>query len=155
MGDLNGTEVEDYLVASVQIEPMAMQEEYVRIAPDLAYWNDRYAKVLKSFQIAKLEVETTEARLYIQQRNAMLDEGKKPTEAQINTAVTIDPELREVKMELIMAEVEKVRIAGVCDAVRTKRDMLVSLGATMRAEYASEPSIRAQARDVRRVRENG
>jgi hypothetical protein len=155
MAQLNELEVEDYLADSVQIEPMALQEEYVRIAPDIAYWNARYSKALEMFLRSKIDLDTTEARQYIAHRERMLNAGAKVTKAQIEAAVTTDQQVIEARMLLVAAEVEKNRLNGVCEAVRTKRDMLVSLGAHVRAEMQGDPSLRTESADVRRRQGNG
>jgi len=49
--------------------------------------------------------------------------------------------------------VEKIRLYGVIDAVRTKRDMLISIGAQVRAEMESDPSIRERSRGRKLVNE--
>ena len=53
----------------------------------------------------------------------------------------------------LAAEVDLVRAKGVCEAVRTRKDMLVSLGAQVRAEMGGEPSVRQQHRLNRELHE--
>ena len=47
------------------------------------------------------------------------------------------------------ADGRRLKLQGVLDAVRTKKDMLVSLGASMRAEMQGDPSIRAAHAEAR------
>lgn len=142
-----GVEVEDYLAQSVQIEPLALQEEYVRLPGDVAYWNERYAVALRAHLVLKIDYEKAESRVRIETRETMLADTaakSKPTESMIDAAVAQDEDLRDLRIKLIEAEVEKVRLHGVLEAVRTKRDMLISLGAHVRQEMDHDPVVREQ-----------
>jgi hypothetical protein len=134
---------EEYLRDCVHINEIALNEEYVRIPADLAFWNAKYADAQKAFLLAKLRLETGEAKLYIFHRERMTT-GKGPTEAQVDAACKSDPAYEAMRRETIDAEAGMLAIRGTCEAVRTKREMLVSLGATMRAEMQGDPVIRSQ-----------
>ena len=53
--------VDAYLYDCVNVEPEALQEEFVRIPADLAYWNERYAQAHREHLLAKLDAERAEA----------------------------------------------------------------------------------------------
>jgi len=149
MAKLGELDVEQFLHDAVQIEPLALQEEYIRVAPDLAYFNERYSRALERSMIAKLAVDQTEARLQIAVRQALLNTSQKITEALVEASVTTHEDMTTAREEQIQADVEKSRLHGVLDAIRTKRDMLVSLGAHVRSELQGDPSLRVQAQNVR------
>lgn len=135
---------------AVEIEPLALQEEFIRVPSDLAHWNERYAHTLRSYLLAKAEVKELEARLSLEYRETL----EKPTERAIETSVDADSRMVEARLRLIEAEVAKVRTDGVLEAIRAKRDALVSLGAHIRAELQGDPSLRTQARGYREMHQN-
>jgi len=156
---LQEIEVDAYLADTVQIEPLALEEEFIRLPADLAYWNERYSQAVRAFLISKIEVERCGARLHLEVRTRLMGvavpEGAKskgPTVADIEAAVESEPELQAARMRALDAEVDKVRLQGVLDAVRAKRDMLVQLGARARIEMEADPVIRdrIQARQAQR-----
>jgi hypothetical protein len=71
----------------------------------------------------------------------------------VESAVEMDQRNFDAKMRAIEAEVDEKRLRGVLDAVRTKRDMLISLGAHVRIEMEHDPVIREEVRGRRLVRE--
>lgn len=137
-------EVGEYLWECVRIDPLVIQEEYVRLPSDLAYWNERYASAYRFWLEIKDRRERTEAQLAVTLRKDLeLELAHNPhrtgkvTVGEVAGAVASSEEYRSVRAKEIGAEAEKVRLWGVLDAIRTKRDMLVSLGATQRAEMES------------------
>lgn len=154
-GNLNGIDVEDYLLDCVRIEPLAIQEEFVRCPRDLAYWNERYANAYEEQVTAKLDLERLEGmtRIRIEAQHADAKPPKKVTVPTLDALVLNDDAVYAAKVRHLKAEVETVRIKGVLDAVRSKRDMIVSIGAHIRAEMAGDPSLRSLARDSRTIAE--
>lgn len=143
-------EPDEYLRQCVRIEPLAIQEEYVRLPSDLAYWNARYASALRQHMMAKIESERVAARLRIELREQLLGRNAKVTESMVDSAVETHPDWQTARLEEIDAEVRKVQLHGVLDALRTKREMLISLGAHVRKEMDHDPAIRREQRDARR-----
>ena len=141
-----------YVADSIRIEPMAIQEEFIRVAPDLACWTTRLSTANEGYQLAKWRAEKTEAKLRVHHRETLLQLTSKVTESQVDAAVTLDPETDVARLNLIRAEAEKIRIAGLCEAVRAKREMLVSLGAHVRSEMQGDPVIRNQHASQRGAR---
>ena len=159
--EINGLSVGAFVKDSVDIEPMALEQEYQRVPSDLAYWNERYARALKVHLTCKAGEKTYEAYLKIEHREALhaAREGEKSgsgrvTESMVEAAVLTDPRYQKFQDERVNAEVEKVRIAGILDALRAKKDMLVSLGAHVRQEMEGDPVVRAAHADAKRYRES-
>lgn len=126
-----------------RIEPLALEEEFVRLPGDLAYYSGMYADAYESWLKAKLQRETRYARAYQERKSFLLSTSKgRVTEAEVESEVAQDPDYLEAKAEEIACESEKVRLGGIVDAVKTKRDALISIGAHQRAEWASDPTIR-------------
>ncbi len=168
MAKLHDIDVEDYLLQSVDIEPLALEEEFIRLPPDLAYWNHQFADAVREYSRSKFLREQTAARLHTELREEIMyaakeaaktaiEDGatkssvkvKSPTIADIEAAVLTNEEYVEAREREIEAEANKARLYGIVDAVRTKRDMLVQMGANRRAEMQGDPSIRQEARGAR------
>lgn len=149
MAKINELNVDDYLLDCVNVEPLQIQEEFVRVPRDLAYWNQRYADAYEAFLRAKVELERTEGMRRLHIRAQLEDAGVKITEALVDAKLSVDEEVYTAKVTLLEAEAAKVRLNGTLDAVRSKRDALVSIGAHIRAEMAGDPSIRNEHRAAR------
>src|ERR1019366_3237278 len=110
-----------------KILPEAIQEEFIRMPADLAFWNERTADALRAHLLAKLAQDETHARLYIHHRERMAAAGHKSTEQQVENAVDTDPEMHEANLRFVDTKVDYERVRGVVGAVSTKKDMLMSL----------------------------
>ena len=151
-GDVNP---DTYLAECVHIDPLAVQDEYVRVSADLAYWNAQYAKSVRDSLIAKVELDILERELYPKCRQVLEDGGVRPTEAAIDiectspraTTIGHSDAWKAAKRQLAEAEADKAKAYGVVDAVRAKKDLLISLGAHIRAEMERDPVLRDQQRN--------
>ena len=155
---LNDIEVEKYLKQAVQIEPMALEEEFVRLPADIAYWNERHARSLREYLEAKTERERKLGELmcdpkFFEAVEASL--GKKPTVEQLKGAVQSDERYIAAKVRENGADVERQRLRGCMDALGTKRDMIVQLGAHVRLEMMHDPVVRRNMARVRNVDYDG
>lgn len=156
MALIQDVEVEQYLRDCVNIEPLALNEEFIRLPADVAYWNERYSKAYRGWSTAKVELDRIRAQKNLEIREAAKTGGGKVTEAYVESLIEVDPAYVNSRMTLIEAEVEKTRLYGVLDAIRTKREMLVSLGAQIRQEMAGNPQLRSEMHaQTFRAREEG
>lgn len=130
----------------VKIEPLAMQEEFVRMPADLAYWNAKLADVDKRFLLAKAQSEHSWAKLWLTTREKLLLSDGKATEKLIENTALADPEWQKAHLALVEVEAERSSIKGTVDAIRAKKEMLISLGATIRAEMDGDPMVRREHR---------
>jgi hypothetical protein len=80
-------------------------------------------------------------------REELLAKGDKATEKTVEASVECDAEYQEVRYRYVEAEAEKVRLAGIMEAMKSKKEMLISLGANLRVEMGSDPMIRSQQRE--------
>lgn len=135
---------DEFLKDSVQIDTLQLQEEYTELPAQLAYWNEQYAKALREYLHAKIARVRLHAKLYFEKRAAL---SGKVTEASVDAAIETDPRYCNSRDEEADAEAEATRLRGVVESVRTKKDMLVSLGAHIRAEMVGDPSVRRRHRD--------
>lgn len=164
MAQLHDIEVDEYLAASVQVEPLALQEEFVKLPSDLAYWGERYARAWRAFNLAKIKRDRVAADLHTSLREALFEaskasateaatsggkvkvSAKAPTVGDIDAAVLVHPDMVAAEQEVLDTEVEKVRLWGVLEAIKCKKDMLVQLGAQARAEMQGNPLINEESR---------
>jgi len=142
--EIGDVEVTQYLKECVTIEPMALEEEFIRVPSDLAYWGARFADAQRDAALAKLRRDEVEAAIDAEHRTVAASSGEKVTEKVIASRVAQDDRMKAVEIELIDADARAQRARAFCDAVRAKRDMVIALGSQVRAEMAADPSIRQQ-----------
>ena len=155
MAKLHDLEVDDYLEQCVSLYPETLNEEFVRLPADIAYWTHRFGEALRAHLRAKMEAERTRSRLRMEHR-AKLEGVKDPatgkpakaTESMVDAAVDMDPAWELARLAEIDAEVERVRLQGVCRALETKGHMVTALGNQILAEKRSDPALRSMARDA-------
>lgn len=151
-----GITVEKFLDDCVRIHPELLSEEFVSIPAHLAYWGERHARALR--QVLALETEVARAKdeqkekraqLYVQLYDERAEKGEKTSEKVMENLVDAHEDVRLAREAVMLArqrldsaEAEKARLWSVCDAIRTKKDMLVSLGAHVRAEMSHDPMLR-------------
>lgn len=146
-------EVEKYLKDAVHIEPMALEEEFIRIPSDLAYWNEKYAVSLREYLTAKAERERIEGQLMCDPTFAAELEteiGKRPTVDQLKGGIRNNERYISAQVRERAADTERHRLRGCVDAIGAKRDMLISLGAHHRLEMMGDPIVRRNMADARR-----
>lgn len=146
----NTPDAREYLARATKIDPLQLQDEFVRAPSDVAYWNDRYADAIAEYLVTKIERERIVGML-------MTDAGladelelrleKKPTVDQLKAYVNTKEEYLEARGREARADAEQKRMRGVVEALSTKRDMLISLGAHIRLEMQQDPLLRRTARD--------
>lgn len=153
MAKLHDIDVNDYLASCLDIEPTAIQEEYVRAGADIAYWNRKRAEAMKAFRLAELATKRIKARLRMELRETLTAAHGKATESMVDSAVeTHDEYLRACEAQ-IEAECEYEKLRGDLDGVKKTKDMLVSMGADMREEMRGDFILREQRKGARIVRE--
>jgi hypothetical protein len=151
--DLSGEDLRDYLREAVRIDPLSLQDEYIRLPADYAFFNEVYRKKLEAHLLAEAEMKRIFAGQMMVASERVMPNGKSPTVDQQKALVESSEEYVEAKREAIGAEVDMVEARGVLEAIRTKREMLVSLGATVRQEMQHDPAVRDRARADRAARE--
>lgn len=142
------------VLAATQIDPLALDDGFTKIAAQLATFNERYYSALRKHLAAKATVDRKWAQLYIAIREEMNDAGEKVTEAQLKAQIEAHDDYFHARMVAVDAEADKARLWGVLDALRAKKDALISLGANARAEMSGAPSIRGERRGARDVERN-
>lgn len=135
-------DLERYLRECVQILPEVIEEEYVRFPADFAFWNARYAAAFERWLRLKVERELTYNHLLGEVRAELETIKTKATVSEVESEALRRREFLDAKLAEVQAEAEKVRLYGVMEALRSKREMLISLGAHIRLERSQDPMIR-------------
>lgn len=129
------------LARATSIVPETINEEFVAVPGDLAYYGGRWATAHEE----KLRAEHARERLEAELRQALREQKNagvlKASEDAIADMVEASPAYVLAREREIAADAAKTRIGVVIDAIRAKKDALISLGAQLRAER-DEISIR-------------
>lgn len=129
------------------INELQLQSEFTRIAADIARWNELFAEATADYRLAEHQLETVESTLYLHYKGHADSLGQKVTEAALKAKVLTDPQYQEASVALIQEERQMLKAKGVVGALITKRDMLISLGAHIRAELHGDPALRTTKQD--------
>lgn len=134
-------ETQDEMLRVCRINPEIIQEEFAQIPGNVARWAFRAAEAAEAHQRAEMEFEIGEADLKERHRNRLHGDGGKATIPQVDAATICDPEYRKLSEDVISAARAKADALAMVEALRAKRDMLISLGAHQRAEMDSHISV--------------
>jgi hypothetical protein len=144
MGQIHDTEFDDYLIDCVTIDRDAITDEYVRVAADLAYWSKKHADAELDMLVAKAKVKEIESTAYLQARELLENDPsvKRATESMVDATANRMPAVTRAREEYAETSARRKELEGVVMAISSKREMLISLGATLRKEMDGEPSMR-------------
>jgi len=120
---------------SFSIVPEGVKEEYIRMAPAIARATEEYSEALGASLEAKNVRDETYAALY---QEICGDSDKKPSEGFIKNSILTVQTYQDACRAYNAAEVLKSRLMGDLEGLRTKKDMLVSLGAHVRIEMQAD-----------------
>jgi hypothetical protein len=126
----------------VSIDINDLQQEFCKVPSDLAYWGERMADTHQAAKVARLRREQVESRLYTQYKAEIEAEGKRATEAAVHAALVQDDLYEHAKLTEIEAEAAALSMKNRFWAVSAKKDLVQSLGATIRAEMQRDPMVR-------------
>lgn len=141
--DEDDPEAEGSLPADVlHIDPMNVKSEFVRLPGYFSTYGEKAADTLREVLKAKYNVKRVEAKLYIAYREesdalkeqAGTSRGAGYSEKQLDHLVQLHPEMLLAQDRLAKAEVARARAMGDLEAVRAKRDSLVSITGHVRDE---------------------
>lgn len=149
-------ELPDEIFDVANIDPLQLQREFAQLPALMAYWNERMSQSIAAHLTSKAEREAEMGMADMRVRDQLATaaaEAKangttvpKVTEAAVRANIELDEGYLARRSAEIAAEVEKLRIRGLCDTIKTKASMLISLGAHIRAEMSGDPSVKAADR---------
>jgi hypothetical protein len=143
---------EDDLKKAVLINEDLIQQEYVAFPSTLRRWVKRRVDAAKLHRLAELDDEIAEEKLRLEIRGknetqaSPGDKAKRLTVDEVNAMVVTDPRYRASKERVIEAAHARDDAAGAIDVLQAKKDMLVSLGASMRVDQESGISLKDRTR---------
>lgn len=146
---LAALELEAGLRERLKIEPLALEEEFLRCPADIAYIAALHGRAIEELNRAKVYARKIKGLVYNAHRQQMLDASLKPTEGQIEARLDQDERWIQAQLEEGAAENVAATARGNLNAIMAKKDMLVQMGATQRAEMEREPMIRDRTRFAR------
>ncbi|KKN46455.1 hypothetical protein LCGC14_0672950 [marine sediment metagenome] len=139
----------DAVLEVMEIDPLDIELEYTTIGPQIARYNELHVEALREQLYAEREVKRVRAKKQLFIRAKASDSGDKMTDSRANAKVEASQIVQKVEIAAIDARIERERLRGILKTLEGKRDMLVSLGAHIRAEMQGNPSLREQYRAQR------
>ena len=146
MPKIRDLEIDEYLYESVTLDAVQIEQEFSRVSADVAYWSTMYARAHRRYLRAKILRDQTKAAAYIEHRDLLMASHGKATVRDIDSSISGDMKVQEVEADVVEAEYEREKLKGTMEAVRAKRDMLITLGAHLRVEMQGNPKINEVAR---------
>lgn len=132
---------------AVNIEPTAIQEEYSALPGDLHYWAAQVSDRNEVLDNLEDDLRAFEARTELHIITEATKAGvKPPPEAVRQAQVRVDPFWKLTVRAISKARRDKADAQAVLDAIKAKKEMLISLGATQRLELEREALIRDRQR---------
>lgn len=144
----------EFLERVVSIDVTQITEHFISVPAELAYFNERYAETVRGQLEAKSACDNARATAYCTIKTEYEEEGKKITEAALSAQIELDPAYTEAKIAFVDAETKKQQARGRVEAVHAKKDMLISLGAHLRAEL-SDPMVKRIAQNAKETNDTG
>ena len=154
MAKLKDLDVPAYLKECVDLVPEQINEEFARMSADYAYWNEKYAEANRLELLRDWEKKKCFASLYLQKKFDLEAAGKKAPHDLVESEVTTSQVFGAALEALIEAQAESVHLKGILEALRTKREMLISTGAHLRQEMQGDPIMRDKAMLARLERDS-
>lgn len=124
-----------------------LQEQYVRIPGDLAYYASKAARAAFLAGQAKVKKKRVESQVYVELRErwpaGKTDEGVPVTEAYLAAKVELDERVVEATDAWLRADYEAVQLSFTVDTIQEKAHSLQGLGAGVRKEMTPNPVTRS------------
>lgn len=136
----------------LRLEPLALEEEFIRCPADIAYMGAIHARAIGVQLRAKSAAKRVRGIVFMQCRQKLIKECGKATEEMIKAEVEQDLRVQAADSDEITAEVGLAQAKANFTAIVAKKDMLVQMGATARAEMERDPMIARERRGARDVR---
>lgn len=126
------------LEEAVSVNRDDLNSEFVRLSADLAYWGEQLAEAEHEYSMAKLASEKLTAEAFVRYKEHLQSTQGRTTDSSVNAMVTKDHRIVASKTNLLTKTHERNRLKSVVESIRAKKEMIISLGAQMRAEMQSE-----------------
>lgn len=104
-----------------------------------AWYASLYEKAESQHQMDKLVLEITEAEVYGEVRNGLVNATKKPTEAQIRATVMLNERYQQARMKVLESKKSIGLVKAVKEGFQHRKETLIALASNMRVQ--SDPAI--------------
>ncbi len=118
--------------------------EFASFPGQFSWWVVYCAASQGQFEKAKLHMDVTKAETDGVVRQKLIADGIKITEAAVSAQIRLNDKYRKAETTVGAARQRYELFRAGVEAMRSKKDMLISLGAHKRAEMDSEISINTQ-----------
>jgi len=130
---------------TIRVDELAIDEEFIRGAGDLAFWNENYARAEKNAALETHEYKKTRARVWLELKSiGKTRKPKPPTDKDVEAELYEDDEHNEAELAMIEAVAKAKKAKLFADAVKEKQSNVRSFGAKLRTEMLSNPALRDQ-----------
>lgn len=167
-------ELELDLRERLRINPLMLQPEFVRIPMHIAVLGKRHGEAVENRLRAKTRSKKLWGLMLMQARDDLEQENDRKQQVEYDTAEREKRKALDVRVRITesmvdsrawqypvwlaaqddeaAAERREVAAKANFEAIRAKKDALVQLGATERAEMERDPIVRDRAREAERIR---
>lgn len=142
---INGHEYPNTLNEDVRVNQGSLIHDFSDHTEKMAYWATLYELSLDQETRLKNELSRAYAHCDKEVRQQADMSGVKMTEKKVENSVITHPMYTEIQEEYQQAKARTGLLKAARDAMIHRRDMLIQLGATARAEGDSDISIRGDA----------
>jgi len=124
------------------LNPEEIKHEYTRISAELARFGEILADATRDAAFAKQKRDQVHASVYLDMvEGAEALQEKKPSEGVLKAKIQASVQYQGAVHAYIRAEHVRLTAFSDMEALRAKRDMVISLGAHVRQELKSDPSL--------------
>lgn len=172
MSDLATLELEAELFDRLKIDPLGLDSEFINCAANIAWLGAKHGAALREHLLAKIAAKKLTALYLIQARDDITAEQEDAQTTEDAQAAKLGKKAKDLKGKVTesMVEARAYQIPALCraqereaeaevalaiaktnlTAMLAKRDMLVQMGANVRAEMERDPTIRSHKAHQRR-----
>lgn len=143
--DINGNSHRSMLAVDLDIDRLNLSEEFENHSKRYAWYSTAYELCLDKERRLKSELARAYAQLDAQARATMKAQGIRVSEKKVENMVITTPDYIEIQGRYLDAQRMTGLLKAARDAMIHKKDCLISLGANIRAELASDPSLLQEA----------
>lgn len=114
--------------------PSSVAVQFASVGGETAFIAMQFATAHQDYLVAEAEYKRVRAKAYLMKREQSLASGTKLTENHLDALLDADDGVFAARMVFVTAEATRERWKGALEAIRAKRDSLVGLAASARAE---------------------
>jgi hypothetical protein len=129
------------LKEDLRIDRTNLDEEFIEHSSKYAWYSTAYELCLDKERRLKSELARAYAQLDVQARMSMKAQGIRVSEKKVENMVITSKDYVELQEEYFNAQRMTGLLKAARDAMIHKKECLISLGANIRAELASDPSL--------------